>query len=137
MFDCPKFVRSRDRSIGFVALLSAGPTRRYGVRTDWIVETHAHDAKRWQRDAGDLPERALTLDSSLGLTLVSAASAGAAWVMLRTVFPGHDLLVGLIAAWAVVFRLWQRSPSDNHVRTVYFVIGIILLVAALVVTIAR
>jgi hypothetical protein len=45
--------------------------------------------------------------------------------------------LGLIAAWAVMFRLWQRSPSDDDARTVYFVVGIILLVAALVITIAR
>jgi hypothetical protein len=57
--------------------------------------------------------------------------------MVRTFLPGHDLLLGVIATWAVVFRLWQRSPPDDHARTVYFVAGIVLLVAALVITIAR
>jgi hypothetical protein len=63
---------------------------------------------------------------------VSAAGAAAAWALARAIVPGHDVPLALIAGWAVVFRLWQRSSSDDPARQAYFFAGIVLLIAALV-----
>ena len=76
-------------------------------------------------------------ESSFALTVTSLAGAVAAWAVARWLVPGRDVLLALIAAWGVMFRLWQRSSPTDPKRYIYYVAGILLLVAALIVTIAR
>lgn len=61
----------------------------------------------------------------------SILGALVAWAVLRALAPGRDLLLGLVAAWGVVFRLWQREDSTSPFWPIYGIAGIVLLVAAL------
>ena len=75
--------------------------------------------------------------SSVGLAASSALGAIAAWLVARMLLPGSDALLALIAAWGVLFRLWQRSASDDPRRRIYWILAILFLIVALAITLAR
>jgi len=51
--------------------------------------------------------------------------------------PGSDGLLALMAAWGVLFRLWQRSASDDPRRRIYWILAMLILIVALAITLAR